>query len=133
MENKPSKMRDITKAEFIKRYKPGPGMLLIDKDEGTEFVGRIVMPKSIRDKSARNACAGRIVKVSPYEVYQESYDKDLYAIYKEGMHVGFNPTTPWAAPSPPYIKFIKEAHEPEIDLVIIHMADIIAVYDFEGL
>lgn len=128
-----SEIKEVTKEEYIAAYTPGPGMLLIEKDMATEKTrGGLWIPRSMTEKGLKYAGTGIIRKKSPFPVFQEAHDEELFKLFKEGMHVGFNNTTPWVSPLPPYMGFKKEQNGQDIALVTIHMGDVIALFDFEG-
>ncbi len=126
-------VQEVSKEDYIEAYRPGPGMVLVEKDEAPDMSsGRLWYPDSWKARGAKLASTGIIRAVSPFKVFQEPQDEGLHDIFKVGMRVGFNNTTPFVSPMPPAFAFEKPKDKKDINLVTLHMQDIIAVFDFKG-
>lgn len=111
----------LTSDDFVLQYVPGPGFLLIQKDNIGEKHGSLFVPRSALQKQAKWSSTGKIVARSPFRC-NEDYDDYLMSVYRVGDRVGFSSTVPHMAPAPPYYEFVNEDNS-----VVIHCADIIGI------
>lgn len=114
--------RQITSEEYAKEYLPGPGFVLIHRDQQEKIVNGLLIPQTTRDRSARMAGTGVIKVKSPMPPH-ESQDRKLWEYYEIGDRVCFDATVPFLAPAPPNYRFRNPDNEDD-NSVTIHIADI---------
>lgn len=118
----------ITVSEYIEWYNPAPGMALIEKDIPGERMGRLHMPKGIREISTKYAGTGTIRKLCSQPIYQQEYDQALAKMYTTGQRVAFSNTTPFDVNLPAFCTFENSLGDKTL-LVLIHIADILGIVD----
>jgi len=118
----------IKKEDFIWWYTPAPGLVLIEKDVPGERMGRLHLPRGVRDMGAKYAGTGVIRKMSPFKIEREPYDLELAEIYKAGQRVAFSNTTPFDVSLPAFCTFEHSVKDKTL-LVLLHIADIFGVID----
>ncbi len=115
----------ITSVEYQKQNMPGPGMLLIQKDNISERRGQIVLPRSAIEQSLKWAPTGVIVAMSRFQG-EDDFEAYLSRTYKVGDRVGFSSSVPFVAPAPPDYQF-ENPNRANDGSVMIHIKDVICV------